>query len=151
MLTIKFYQFPYRTPFFWNWDPIPKNVKGQICTYVITLILFTLGRYFGVVASWHWKDIVDTIKRLQDPPTPEFSTPNFNPWLLNPRFVNHEHLKPKPQLGWKVHGWKVWGWEVRGWNIQTLIGSRTFQPQTFQPQTIPPWTFKPHRGLGWRS
>ena len=36
--------------------------------------MFTLGRYFGVVASWHWKDIVDTIKRLQDPPTPEFST-----------------------------------------------------------------------------
>lgn len=29
----------------------------------ITKFCFLLGRYFGVVASWSWKDIVDTIKR----------------------------------------------------------------------------------------
>jgi len=32
------------------------------------------GRYFGVVASWHWKDIVDTIKRHY----PEYSVPPCN-------------------------------------------------------------------------
>lgn len=25
--------------------------------------MFLLGRYFGVVASWHWRDIVETIKK----------------------------------------------------------------------------------------
>ena len=30
-----------------------------------------LGRYFGMVASWHWKDIVETIKKHY----PEYSVP----------------------------------------------------------------------------
>ena len=32
---------------------------------------FLLGRYFGMVASWHWKDIVETIKKHY----PEYSVP----------------------------------------------------------------------------
>ena len=38
------------------------------------MFLTSLGRYFGVVASWHWKDIVDTIKRHY----PEYSVPPCN-------------------------------------------------------------------------
>ena len=38
------------------------------------MFLILLGRYFGVVASWHWKDIVDTIKRHY----PEYSVPPCN-------------------------------------------------------------------------
>jgi hypothetical protein len=33
--------------------------------------------------------------QLQDFPTPDVSTPSFNPGLLNPRLFNHETLNPR--------------------------------------------------------